>query len=80
VADSVPTAGDSDQPTVAVLPVRVAWNGVALPPAVTVAVVGLTESVGAPAGLTVIVALAVSVPAVAVSVTVVVAATDVGGV
>jgi hypothetical protein len=47
---------------------------------VTVAVVGLTVSVADPAGLTVIVALAVSVPAVAVSVTVVVAATDAGGV
>ena len=80
MADSVPTDGESDQVMVAVLPVRVAWNGTALPPAVTVAEVGLTESVGTTAGFTVIVALAVSVPAVAVKVTAVVAVTDVGGV
>jgi hypothetical protein len=46
VADSVPTAGEIAQLMVAVLPVSVAVNGAAAPPAVTVAVVGLTVSPG----------------------------------
>jgi hypothetical protein len=46
VADRVPTAGDIDQSMVAVLPVRVAVNATAAPPAVTVAVVGLSVSPG----------------------------------
>ena len=79
-AESVPVVGESDQLIVAVLPVSVAEKGTAVPPAVTVAVVGLTVSVGAGGGFTVMVAVAVYVPAVAVNVTVVALATVAGGV
>ena len=79
-ADSVPVAGESDQLIVAVLPVSVAEKGTAVPPAVTVAVVGLTVSVGTAAGFTVIVEVAVRVPAVAVRVTAVALPTVAGGV
>jgi hypothetical protein len=60
--------------------VSVAVNGAAAPPAVTVAVVGLTVSVGADGGFTVMMAVAVSAPAVAVSVTVATLPTVAGGV
>jgi hypothetical protein len=45
-AESVPTAEDSDQLIVSVLPVSVAVKATAAPPATTVAVVGLTVSLG----------------------------------
>ena len=79
-AESVPVVGEMDQLMVAVLPVRVAVNAAAAPPAATVAVVGLTVRVGAGGGFTVMDAVAVYVPAVAVSVTAVALATVAGGV
>jgi hypothetical protein len=46
VAESVPTAGESDQEIASLLPERLAVNDTAAPPAVAVALAGVTVSDG----------------------------------